>query len=386
MLDAVPDASFPPLDIHWSENNVATFGEDGQPDFDTGEIGTSLFSFSEGLFLLGDEDADTEEYDPHVILHEFAHYLEFRFSRSDSLGGPHALGDRLDLRVAFSEGWATAFAGLALGDPVYRDAGGPGQSGAFVFDIEGGNNSAPGWFSEQSVHELVYDLVDASIDGNDIFGYPFAAVWSVMTGPVRTTRALTSIFAFLNRFKRANVADQAALDLLAADQAIASITTDFGENETNDAGSADVLPVYADISVNGAPVNVCSTDEFTSDATGSVNKLGSRRFLRFTPPSAGSVTITMTATSIPAGNFADPDFELYRQGWFSESTGPPSMACEDVAALGWSPGDCVETASVSLVASEHIIDAYEWTNTNESDDPDYPPIGRTCFDVRVTQP
>ena len=385
VLEAFPDAFFAPLDIHWSEKNVATFGEDGDPDTETGEIGTSFFSPSRGLFLLGAEDADTEEYDPHVILHEFAHYLEFRFSRSDNFGGPHALGDRLDLRVAFSEGWSTAFAGLALGDPVYRDAGGPGQGGAFAFNMEGGINGAPGWYSEQSVQEFIYDLVDTTIDGNDIFSYPFSTVWTAMTGPVATTRALTSIFPFLNGLKSDNVADQAALDLLAADQAIASITTDFGENETNDAGSPDVLPVYTEITVNGPPVNLCSTDEFSSPVTGSVNKLGSRRFIRFTPATAGIATITMTATSVPAGEYADPDFWVYRQGPVFVSEGPPSMVCEDIAAPGWDPSSCVESASVPVVASEHVLEVYEWTNADRLPD-EFSPIGRTCFDVTVTQP
>jgi hypothetical protein len=44
----------------------------------------------------------------------------------------------------------------------------------------------------------------------------------------------------------------------------------------------------------------------------------------------------------------------------------------------------VET--ISLPSVEHVLEIEEWTNTNDSDDPDYPPIGRTCFDVTVTQP
>jgi hypothetical protein len=31
-----------------------------------------------------------------------------------------------------------------------------------------------------------------------------------------------------------------------------------------------------------------------------------------------------------------------------------------------------------------VLELYEWTNTNRTDDPDYPPIGRTCFEVTVT--
>jgi hypothetical protein len=37
-----------------------------------------------------------------------------------------------------------------------------------------------------------------------------------------------------------------------------------------------------------------------------------------------------------------------------------------------------------LTAGDHVLEVYEWTNT--ADDAQFPPIGRTCFDVRVTQP
>ena len=93
-----------------------------------GEIGSSRYSAGTGIFLVGAADQDTDEYDRHVIAHEFGHYLEHRFSRSDSFGGPHALTDQLDLRVAFGEAWGSAFAGMVTGQPVYVDAHQRGSS------------------------------------------------------------------------------------------------------------------------------------------------------------------------------------------------------------------------------------------------------------------
>jgi hypothetical protein len=115
------------------------------------------------------------------------------------------------------------------------------------------------------------------------------------------------------------------------------------------------------------------------------NKLGSRRFLRFEPTSAGPVTIAVTATLIPAGESADPDLVVHDAGnvWFGDSA--PTAACMDTTASAWAPGDCVETKTVSLAAKPYVLEVYEWTNTLADDDPDYPPIGRTCFDVEVTQ-
>jgi hypothetical protein len=56
------------------------------------------------MFLLGKEDVDTDEFDTHVVVHEWGHYFESAVSRSDSPGGNHALGDLLDARLAFGEG------------------------------------------------------------------------------------------------------------------------------------------------------------------------------------------------------------------------------------------------------------------------------------------
>jgi hypothetical protein len=391
-LSADSAIDFPAMDIHWSENNVPSYDADGDFDPDTGEIGTSQFRLSQGMFLLGAEDNDTEEYDRHVVLHEFGHYLEFQMARSDTIGGPHALGDRVDMRVAYSEGLATALAAIALDNPIYQDSAGPGQTDAFTFSVENYGGSTRGWYSEVSVHELIYDLVDTAngiVDRNDTFSYPFSTVWDAMTGPVATSTAVTSIFPFLNAIKAANPGDEFALDLFASGQEIGPISTDFGDNETNDAGNNnDVLPIYTPLTVNdpNPPVNLCSTDAFTSDASGSANKLSSRRFVHFTPPVAGNVTISVIATTIPADQFADPDFRIHRLGVIGAGIGPPSAACENVGDPGWVESYCEEVETISLPSVEHVLEIEEWTNTNESDDPDYPPIGRTCFDVTVTQP
>ena len=80
----------------------------------------------DGIYILGDFTAlggDTDEFDQSVIAHEFGHYVEDRFGRSDSIGGDHGgSATLLDLRVAFGEGWGNAFSGMVLGDPIYRDS------------------------------------------------------------------------------------------------------------------------------------------------------------------------------------------------------------------------------------------------------------------------
>ena len=122
-----PSLDLPSLFVNWSENNRPVDG-----NLADGEI-SGTFYFNNQIYLLGEENTDTEEFDEHVILHEFAHYLQDNISRDDTLGGPHSLGERLDPRLAFSEGTATAVAALVLADPFYKDSCCNQQAGGFSF-------------------------------------------------------------------------------------------------------------------------------------------------------------------------------------------------------------------------------------------------------------
>lgn len=404
------DIEMPELDIHWSELNIAETDASGETNPGTGQIGTSFYGVRpdsdpdlniDGIYLLGAEDDDTEEYDRHVIVHEFGHYLERQLGRSDSIGGPHGFGDVLDIRVAFSEGWGTAFAALALADPAYIDTGLDQQSRVFTFNVEAprpappffeGPNTAPGWFSEESVWELIYDMVDTDDEaGTDNLALPFDNVWSVIRNEMVTTSAVTSVFPFLNGIKVGlDSGDVVLADELAANQSMGTITSDFGDGATNNTGSADVFPLYTELDIDGAAVNVCSTDEFsgsnTGGTTGSVNKLSSRRFVSFTSSLAGPVLVSVEATEIPADAYADPDFIIHRQGPLFISETQPTAACQDVATGSGDVEDCVEEAAANLETGLHILEVYEWTNTQDAElNPEFEPIGRTCFDVTVTR-
>ena len=384
VLAADATASFPALRVHWSTANRPTLGISGFPDPDTGEIGTSFFVPGVGIYLLGDDDVDTEEYDRHVIAHEWGHYFEDGFSRADNFGGPHTGGDRLDLRVAFSEGFATGLSGIVLTDPFYRDTRGPQQGQAGSINIEGGAQLNPGWYSEQSILETVYDLVDAASDGSDALSLSFGAVYVAMRSGHVTAVTPASIFTFVTALKAVDPGSGPLIDALVGSQSIAAIVDEYGTNETNNANSAfpqDVLPIYTPITVNGPAVNVCSTDEFGGNTTitGSTNKLASRRYLRFNVGASVTHTFSAVATSIPGGaTEADPDLVLHRSGPVQISEGPPALNC---AAI---PATCSETFSRTLTPGDYVLEVYEWTNTE--DDGQFPPIGRTCFDMRVTQP
>jgi len=390
VVSAAPTTVFPPLALHWSRENVPVVGTG------PGQIGTSRYITALGIYLLGAANQDTDEYDRHIVAHEFGHYLEHQFSRSDGLGGPHTLTDQLDLRLAFGEAWGSAFAGMATRQEIYVDSHGASQAHAFSFDLEQSRtriNPNPGWFNEESLQSLLFDLYDNGRDlpreaaNVDDLALGFAPFWAVLTNEQLTTRAVTSVFPFVDALKRARPADQSLIDNLTTSQRIAPVTDAFGTGQTNyglPTGrtpvevALDFHAVYDSVSVGGTLPSVCSLDDYTSTLTGAENKLASRRFVSFTVANPGPHTITVRAIP-PLNAAADPDLRLYvGGGQVLVSEDPPSPQCA-VAA----PQQCVEVFTPTLAAGDHVLEVYEWTNTNRTDD-DEPPIGRTCFEVSAT--
>lgn len=322
----------------------------------------SFFTTTNGqhIGLMSDLSENTDEFDRHVIAHEFGHYLETNFSRSDSIGGSHALGDRLDPRVAFSEGFAYAFAGIVLGDPLALDS--------FVFN---GNSTAGGfnlntnppvappngfygvgcWCNESSMWSLIWDLYDSSADGADNVELGFAPLWAALTGTHRTGTAFTTIFSYISALKALRPAESAAIDTLIASQnidsasinAYATTETHAPTNASTLAAIPGIMPVYANLPRN-TPVVVRSTDD-----VGQYNKAGNRRYLRFTADATRSYTVTVTTSNQEAQ--ANPDFRVRRGSTLVRSaTGPANGLRNEVASFNATAG------------LEYVIDAYECAN------------------------
>jgi hypothetical protein len=390
VLTAAPSTVFPALRFNWSSANVPVEGTAA------GEIGSTRFRTDGGIFLVGAADQDTDEYDRHVIAHEFGHYLEHRFSRSDSFGGPHALTDQLDMRVAFGEGWGSAFAGMTTNDAVYVDTHGTRQASDFSVSLEQSplrTNPNPGWFNEESLQSLLFDLYD---NGKDVprgtltvddLALGFAPIWSVFTNQQRSTNALTSVFSFVNAIRTARPADQSQIDNLTTSQRIAAIRDDYGTGQTNFGVptqrtqaevEADFHSIYDSLTVGSTLPNVCSlTDYADPRTTGGENKLASRRFVRFSVVNPGVHVITARARA-PLNAPADPDLVLHLGGG---QTIESSKESPSTCTVG-TPAACSEQFTPTLQAGDYVLEVYEWSNTNATDDA-YPPIGRTCFDVTV---
>ncbi|MFK7887089.1 MAG: hypothetical protein AB8G16_09530 [Gammaproteobacteria bacterium] len=362
------DASivFPPLTIHWSENNRP---QDGNPS--DGDIVTSFYTRdaqgNSEIFLLGAANQDTDEYDTHVVIHEWGHYFEDRFSRSDSVGGPHSGGDRLDLRVAFSEGFGYALAGMVTDNPITRDSGGANQASGFQIDVEDDNpgtnfsgNLNPGWYSEGSVQLILYDIYDSNSDGIDSVSLGFGPILDTLRGSFATDTAVASIFSFVEALQANQAASASAIDdLLEAKDIVGSGNDRYGSTETNNAGNAnDVLPVFTSIATDGTPQTVCSIGGTGFGQFGEFNKLSNRRLLRFNVTTPGRYRMAVTGAQ-------DPDIVLF-QGDF-------------LAVAQTAGNDAIER---DLSAGEHVLEVYDYANLRPDDAPHA--AGRYCLTVTVS--
>ncbi|MDQ2641564.1 MAG: PKD domain-containing protein [Pseudomonadota bacterium] len=344
---AAPNTLFPALYVNWGSQTGGTF-----------------FSPSgQYIALLADLTEDTDEFDQHVVAHEFGHYLENNFSRSDSIGGPHGLGDRLDMRVAFGEGFGYAFAAIVLDNPLALDSfvnGGTHSASGFNVETNppGGSSGAGCWCSETSVWSILWDLHDVSVvpDSPDNISIGFAPIWQVMTGTQKDTPAMTSIFSFAAALKAARPGDAAGIDALLAAQNIDVAGIDAFATMQMSAPFSNMLPLYRTITA-GVPVDVGNSGTRTPARL--YNKAGNRSFLRFVPAATGAVNISVvTSNTNVAPAAADPDFLVYRNG---------SLVALEFDSPQEEPVR-TETGTLNVQAGQtYIIEAYDCANGCEAE-------------------
>ncbi len=343
VLTSRPSLNFVALDLNWSVNNTTASGNPA-----IGDIGTSFFNGS-AIYILGKADNDTDEFDDHVVIHEWGHYFEHNFSRSDSIGGPHSSGDRLDPRVAFGEGFGNAWSGIVTDDPFYRDSSGTNSGVGFVINVD--NNpffESPGWASESVVQSILYDLYDGGVESGDDIELGLTPVLDILMAQQRTTDAFTTVFPFLTGLKAENPGQASLIDALIVPRNITGAgLNDFGTAETNNGGLPGVLPVYVDIAPGETKTNLCSRS-----SEGTYNKLGNRVFLRLTVSTPGTFNFSVA----PVATNSDPDYFVYRQG-------------VDVSnGQGASDGDNVtETWTGALQPGVYVIDLHEYKNVDDNE-------------------
>jgi hypothetical protein len=366
MTNGSSTLSFPALEVFWSTQNNNADGVPFNPE--VGDIHSTLYlsnsndAFPDGIYVLGLAGTDTDEFDQHVLAHEFQHFLEDAISRTESPGGPHSPGDRSDMRLAFSEGFANAYSAMVLGDPIYKDSMFTAQGSRLDFDVESNAPARPGWFSEGSVASIAWDLFDATNEAPDTVSLGYGPIYEVLTTDFRTTPALVSVYPFLSGLKSRSGAPVDAINTLAQSQLILAADA-FGTGETNGGGVAEALPIYTDLTVDSGARRVCGTTQ-----AGTFNAIGNRLFLRFSLASARTVTISAqftTTGSTIGGPDPDPDIVLYYNGFLAIYQG-----------IGGT-----ETASRNLEPGEYVLEVYEYSHVDPSPNPLR--RGVTCMNVSV---
>ncbi len=358
VLAADATVNLPAAELRWSVNNRAVQGLRA-----SGAIGTSSYLGGEGnMYILGDENNDTDEYDRSVIQHEFAHYLEDAISRSDSPGGPHRLGTEIDLRLAYGEGFANAFSGIASGQPIYSDSSGSQQGSGFGYSLEQNSIGGAGWFSENSVGKIIYDVADNANDGADTLSLGFTPIYQVLTDSAYIdSTAFISIYSFADGL-RSEIGSDSAVDALLQAEGIFG-TGVYGAGETNDGSgvASYVLPVYQQVSVGGS-IEVCGNNaEVNGDEL--TNAMRALRFIRVLIPSTGNYRFSASVSSA-TGN-RDPDIYVYRRG--------------EIVTGFTSSVDNEESGTVVLSPGEHIVELHDYLNIDGESGG-----GSACFNFTIT--
>jgi hypothetical protein len=314
VLSVAPASAFPPLKVFWSPNNAKT---GSMINLSAGQIGTTFFwnrDSGREIYVLGKEDADTDEYDSSVVAHEWGHYYQSAFSRDDSMGGEHGQDDRLDHRLAFSEGFGNAWSGIALARRNYVDSLGAGQSdsiGSLNMDLSAGATRMPGWYREPSIQSILWNL-DQQVG--------FKPIHDTLTGfQFRSGAAVTSIHSFAAAFNATAPGSAGALAALLAGQNIAVTNDPYGEAESNSGGIPGTIPLYRRTSVGAPPVQAC-----VSSQAGLGNKLGNYSYVRFTAPDSRSYVVTVSG---PPGSAAS--FEIFRGGSVARNDSTVSLSAGD---------------------------------------------------------
>jgi hypothetical protein len=343
--------NFPPLQLRWSVKNNTAEG-----DLALGEIGTSFY-WGDAIYILGEANQDTDEFDSHVVVHEWGHYIEDALARSDSIGGPHQYADYLDMRVAFSEGFANAFAAMMLDDPIYRDSSGFNQSNSFMYDVGEKNHPTKGWYSEASVESVLYNYF---LSSTNKAAKDFSPILSTLTdNSYVNAESLVTIFLFAERLLARYPAHRDAFESLLYEQDINAVNQ-YADDETNSGSNSINLPVYKTLAVGGAPTNVCSTSEHTD-----YNKLGIYQFLRLSITQRGNYAVRVERSGGDFVTQSDPDFVIYSRG--------------AVVAEGASTTNNVELQTVTLETGDHIVEVADYENVNRSSDV------TTCFNVFIAR-
>ena len=323
-VNATLGTPLPELHVYCTLGNNAAVG------------GSSFYNHSRrSIVVLGgaaglEDSTDTDYFDDAVLAHEFGHFVERSTSHSQSRGGPHS-GERLEPAFAWSEGQATGFGCLLLGNPHYVDSLSTSGGLQFEFNVENVVAGDPaGIGGEPTCAEIVWDLGDGAggIADTDADGValPLSELYGALQGISPFTDA-AYIGTFLKRIESGTSLTAAQLGALMA--------TPEAQGITYPLVGGDVWP--KPIAVGGSDSGQCDARLSTMSAPGT-KTLDASAWYRLSIPADTVVTIDLTISPI-AGTSDNLDLYLYSNtdvinaiassrmgGMAAESIGPISIS------------------------------------------------------------
>lgn len=353
------------------------------------------------LFILGGVggdvmDSDTDHFDNSVIIHEYGHFLEDVYTRSDSRGGSHGIAGFVDPRLAWSEGWANFLQGavLAGADPSWKYyidtvgfSGDPAEynnlaDAGIVIKVDltmsgaGGKcyatadndtcgqvtRDGEGTFKEMSISRYLFKTIRAVVNGGA--GIPFAALWTALTqedsagspAGLGSSRLSFRNVALFNQFLASIIANdhptlQSGWNTVRDDEKQNADRRDYADTLTRQTPGTcspkTILPVADQTSPNQRSNPLRSNDfyEFDHDGNG------------------GSIRLNYQNGISDASSYRDLDLYLYREDYDYVETWQPNNG-SIVASSSRSPALDGGTETISLAglpAGRYLINVKAYT-------------------------
>ena len=227
----------PKVTVFWAKgfNPSSYFGETSPLSFY--DVSASIDT-APGLYILGGSNgdvdmSDTDHFDDSVIIHEYGHFLENTYWKSDSPGGYHDGNMIIDPRLAFSEGFSNFLPSAVTGSSTYIDTIGSPDGSAdvgVVLNLEdetGLNNNVrdkiitkspigEGIYREVSVSRALYDYIDSTTmvektydaggtvnNADELSQLPFAYLWLALTNTSFGLKSSSQHFISMGQLNKA---------------------------------------------------------------------------------------------------------------------------------------------------------------------------------------
>lgn len=317
------------------------------------------------LYILGGlngdvDNSDTDHFDNTIIIHEYGHFLEDKYSKTNSPGGNHTGNTILDPRLAWGEAWANYFQAAVTGIPVYRDTFGTADGTAGVYfneNLESGlidSTGTPreGNFREFAITRALVDYTDANSDGADNLTAPFSEFWtlftSASTGFAKTNLNFRNAGLFYSL--QSVLPNKSNWSAIQASESQSADMTDYGNTLTLTPGGM-ACPTF----IQAQDISMAQEEDGTPENS---NQFSSNDFYRYTH-GGGNFSMSMSYTTT-AGNSADLDIYLYKNDYvFGELASVIAYSDDRIAV---NQGSDSESFSVSgLAAGVYMINVNVYT-------------------------